>query len=244
MRYTMLWISSLCLIHEPLEIALEHLGALTRGVEIVDGGRHRIASPDLLESFSYRYSMQIPHKDINPASVIEPIRQASLVAIKERFVLAAEIGADVIISAGYVSQLEDMPYARNQLSRSLSELILSAKEYGISFSVTNAGRWRNACVRNPDDITRLGPVPLALDIGNAHVNGCLLEFLNESASKYIYLYDSNGISQNLLEVGRGTIPFAKIARAYHANGARGVIREPSHQSAYNSIKALYRYGIR
>lgn len=240
----MLWISSQCLMNEPLGTALEHIGALTRGIEIVDGGRHRIESIDLLESFPYQYALQIPHKDVNPASVIEPVRQASLVEIKERFRLAAEVGAHVVFSAGYVSLLEDLSYARNQFSRSLKELIPAAQDHGVLFSVRNAGRWRNAFLRNPEDINLLGPVPLALDIGNAHLNGNLLDFLANSASKYMYLYDNNGISHEHLEVGRGTIPFSSVARAYHANGARGVIYVQSYQSAYNSIRALSRQGIR
>ncbi len=231
-------------MQKPLEVALEHIGSLTSGVEIVDGGLHRIPSPDIFESYRYRYAISVPHQEINPASVIEPVRQASVVAIKERFMIASEPGADVIINAGFVSMKEDMPYARSQLSRSLQELITASHEYGVSFAVTNAGRWSNACLRTPADLSLLGPVSLALDLSHAHQNGCLPGFLSEGASRHIYLHDNNGISPGILEVGKGTIPFYDVARTYHANGARGVVQVPSYQAAYNSIKALHRWGIR
>lgn len=231
-------------MHEPLEVALEHAGSLSSGIEIVDGGLHRISSPDIFESYQYRYAIQVPHKEINPASIIEPVRQASVVAIKERFMIASEPGADVIINAGFVSMKEDMPYARSQLSRSLQELTTASHEYGVSFAVTNAGRWDHACIRTPADLSLLGPVSLALNLSHAHQNGCLPGFLAKSASRHIYLHDNNGISPGILEVGTGTIPFHDVARTCHANSARGVVHVPSYQAAYNSIRALHRYGIR
>ena len=50
----MLWISTTCMRETPLDIALESLGSLTRGIEIVDGGVHRIPAVSLLESFPYK----------------------------------------------------------------------------------------------------------------------------------------------------------------------------------------------
>ena len=240
---TMLWITTRCLKDSPLDIALESIGSLTRGVEIIDGGVHRIPSVSLLESFPYRYSIRVPQLDINPASVLEPIRQASVAVITERFAFAAEINADVIISPGYISAPSEFALARRQLSRSSQDLIHMAQEYGIRFLYRNTGRWSNYLLRTPEDLTMISSVPLALDVGHAHVNGCLPGFLQDGASRYHYLYDCRGISEDHLEVGLGSINFSPVATAIYAHGAQGVVDVPTYRGAYNSMRALRHFGI-
>jgi len=239
----MLWISTRCLKDSPLEVALESLGSLTRGVEIIDGGAHRIPSVSLLESYPYRYSIRVPQLDINPASILEPVRQASVAAITERFSAAAEVNADVIINPGYLTAPSEFALARRQLSRSGQDLINAAEQYGIRFLFRNTGRWQNYLLRTPEDLTMVSQVPLALDIGHAHVNGCLPQFLHDGASRYQYLYDCKGISEEHLEIGQGSIHFAPVAAAMYAHGARGVVDVPTYRGAYNSIRALRHFGI-
>lgn len=239
----MLWISTRCLKDSPLEVTLESLGSLTRGIEIIDGGAHRIPSVSLLESFPYRYSIRIPQLDINPASILEPVRQASVAVIMERFAFAAEVNADVIINPGYISSPSEFALARRQLARSGQDLLKGADEYGIRFLYRNTGRWANYLMRTPEDLTMVSQVPLALDIGHAHVNGCLPQFLHEGASRYYYLYDCKGISEEHLEIGQGSIHFAPIATAMYAHGARGVVDVPTYRGAYNSIRVLRHHGI-
>ena len=239
----MLWISTRCLKDSPLEVTLESLGSLSRGIEIIDGGMHRIPSVSLLESFPYRYSIRIPQLDINLASIHEPIRQAAVSVITERFTFAAEINADVIVSPGYLSAQSEFALARRQLSRSSQDLLHAADQYGIRFLFRNTGRWQNYLLRTPEDLTMISQIPLALDIGHAHVNGCLPQFLHDGASRYQYLYDCRGISEEHLEVGQGSIPFNSVAAAMYAHGAQGVVDVPTYRGAYNSIRALRQFGI-
>jgi sugar phosphate isomerase/epimerase len=239
----MLWISTRCLKDSPLEVTLESLGSLTRGIEIIDGGVHRIPSVSLLESFPYRYSVRIPQLDINPASILEPVRQASVAVITERFAFASEVSADVIINPGYISAPSEFALARRQLARSSMDLIHSAEEYGIRFLFRNSGRWDNYLLKTPDDMTMVSQVPLALDIGHAHVNGCLPQFLHDGASRYHYLYDCRGISEEHLEVGQGSINFESVAASMYAHGAQGVVDVPTYRAAYNSMRRLRQFGI-
>lgn len=227
----------------PLEIALESLGSLTRGVEIVDGGVHRIPAVSLLESYPYRYMIRLPQRDINPASILEPVRQAAVAVITERFELASEIDAEVVVDPGYVSAGTDLLHAKRQLARSCSDLIHTADEFGIRFLFRNMNRYEGNMVRHPEDLNRMTQIPLALDIGHAHVNGCLPRFLHEAASRVFYLYDCREFSDEHLEIGRGTIHFDQIAAGMFANGARGVIDVPTFRSAHNCLVALRRFGI-
>jgi len=239
----MLWISTSCLTNSPLDVALEKIGSLTKGVEIVDGGKHSIQNHELLESFPYKYVFFLKHLDINPASVIEPIREAAVDVIKQRFSIATEIEAQVVIHPGYVTFPTDLPKAKQQLSRSLTELMISAQNLGISFMVRNAGNTDLALLRKPDELSSISTVPLSLDIGNAHQNNCLDEFLYEGASRYMCIYDNDGTTPEHLDIGRGTIDFALVSEAMRANGAVGVLEMPTYRRAYDAIAALRRFDI-
>ncbi|KAF5086131.1 hypothetical protein DSECCO2_60570 [anaerobic digester metagenome] len=227
----------------PLDIALESLGSLTRGVEIVDEGLHRIPAVSLLESFPYKYMIRLPQREINPASILEPVRQASVAVITERFELASEIGAEVVVDPGFVSSKSDLSHAKRQLARSCVDIIHAADEFGIRFLFRNMGKKEGNMVRYPEDINLITQIPLALDIGHAHVNGCLPKFLHEAASRCYYLYDCREFSEEHMEIGRGTIHFDQVAASMFANGARGIIDAPTFRAAHNSLIALRRFGI-
>ena len=239
----MLWISTTCMRDTPLEVVLESLGSLTRGIEIVDGGIHRIPAASLLESFPYRYMIRLPHREINPASILEPVRQASVAVIVERFAFASEVGAEVVVDPGYYFSSGDLPYAKSQLARSCNDLLQAADEYGVRFLFRNMGRRDGNLVRYPDDLNRITQIPLALDIGHAHVNGCLPNFIQEAASRCFYLYDCREFSEEHLEIGKGSIHFDQVAAGMFANGARGVIDDRSFRAAHTSLVALRRFGI-
>lgn len=227
----------------PLDIALESLGSLTRGVEIVDGGVHRIPAVSLLESFPYHYMIRLPQREINLSSILEPVRQAAVAVITERFEFASEVGAEVVVDPGFFSAKADLPFAKRQLARSSVDIIRAADEYGVRFLFRNMGRKEGNIVRYPEDLNLITQIPLALDIGHAHVNGCLPGFLHEAASRCFYLYDCREFSEEHLEIGKGSIHFEQVAAGMFANGARGVIDAPTFRAAHNSLIALRRFGI-
>ncbi len=210
---------------------------------MVDGGLHRIPSISLLESFPYRYSIRLPHRDINIASILEPVRQASVAVVTERLSFASEINAEVIIDSGSLYSPADLPQAKKQLARSCSDLIRAADEYGVSFLLRNLGKSPLNLIRNPEDLNMMSSIPLALDLGHAHMNGCLPQMLSEAGARYIYLYDNRGFDDEHLEIGKGSINFEQVATSIYANGARGIIDQPTFRSAHNTLKALRRFGI-
>ncbi len=239
----MLWISTNCLTNSSLDVALESIGKLTHGVEIVDAGKHRIPSISELESFPYKYSIRLTQPEINLASILEPIRQASVAVVTEKLCFASEVFADVIIDSGYVSSGYDLILAKKQLAKSILDLNRASDEYGVSFLLRNMGRSPNYLIRKPEDLTLISNVPLALDIGNANVNGCLPQMLSDAGSRYVYLYDNKGIDGRHLDIRRGSINFEQVSSAMYANGARGVVDMPTFRSAHNTLKALRQFGI-
>ena len=89
----MLGVSTNCLHHIPLEEALEALVPVTDMVEVMDDGLHYLESADLLEQYSFDFSLHAPAKGVNIASQLPPIRRASVEVIAASFAIAAEIDA-------------------------------------------------------------------------------------------------------------------------------------------------------
>ena len=100
--FLMLGISTLCLHHEPLPQALEKLAAVTGYIEVMDEGLHRLETSEPLLSCSCMFSIHAPCRGTNLASLLEPIRRASVVVMEECFAIAAEVNAPVVVHPGYL----------------------------------------------------------------------------------------------------------------------------------------------
>lgn len=227
----------------PLDIPLESLGSLTRGVEVADGGVYRIPATTLLESFPYHYMIRLPQRDINLSSILEPVRQAAVAVITERFESASEVGAEVVVVPGLFSAKAVLSFAKRQLARSSVDIIKAVDEYGVRFLLRNMGRKKGNIVRYPEVLNLITRIPLALGIGHAYMNGCLPGFLYESASRCFYLYDCREFPKEYLEIGKDSIDFEQVATGMFANGARGVIDSQTFRAAHNSLITLLRFGI-
>jgi sugar phosphate isomerase/epimerase len=97
----MFGVSTFCLHHEPLAGALHQLSKITRYVEVMDEGLHFLEDATPLSSFSLHYTIHAPSRGVNIASLLEPIRRASVEVTGQCFEVAADVGASVIIHPGY-----------------------------------------------------------------------------------------------------------------------------------------------
>jgi sugar phosphate isomerase/epimerase len=233
----MLGISSFCLHHESLPSALDQLSAVTDRVEIMDDGRHYLESADLLENYSLAYSLHAPSRSINIACIHEPIRKASVDVIGTSFALAGEVDADVVIHPGYFTWEEEREKARRQFRTSLRDLTTIAGEYSVNFFIENMGNWNYFFLREPSEIDLLGEFGLALDVGHAHLNHCLDEFLT-LPFRHIHLHDNNGVEDTHSPVGSGTIDFVAVMEAVRRDNATPVIEVSTFEGALESMKVL------
>jgi sugar phosphate isomerase/epimerase len=233
----MFGISSFCLHHELLSIALDQLSAVTDRVEIMDDGRHYLESTDLLENYSLDYSLHAPSRSINIACIHEPIRRASVEVIGSSFALAGEVGADIIVHPGYFTWEEEREMARRQFRASLRDLTTIADEFSVSFFIENMGNWNYFFLREPSEIDILGEFGLALDVGHAHLNHCLDEFLT-LPFRHIHLHDNNGVEDTHSTVGTGTIDFVPVMEAVRRDNATPIIEVDSLEGALESIRVL------
>ena len=90
-------ISSFCLNDMPLEMALDRLSTLTDSVEIMDEGCHRLEDTAVLETFDLRYMVHAPSRGVNLASLLEPVRRASVEVTVACLALSTEVGAPVVV---------------------------------------------------------------------------------------------------------------------------------------------------
>lgn len=230
-------ISSYCLNDTPLESALDQLAPITDCVEIMDEGCHRLDDTGVLETFDLRYMVHAPSRGVNLASLLEPIRQASVEVTVNVFGLAAEVGASVVIHPGYFAWPGDRQPAERQFRRSLDELLAAAEELSVVFFVENMGDWEHFFLKTPEELPLIDGAPFALDVGHAHQNHVLPAFL-EVPIAHFHLHDNDGTADSHLAVGDGTIDFPVVMDAVRRSGVQPVIEVKDLDGVMRSIAAL------
>ena len=233
----MFGISTFCLHKLSLSEALERLAPITGYIEVMDEGLHFLDSAEPLMSYSHRFSIHAPSRGTNIASLLEPIRRASVEVIRQCFLIAAVVNAGVVVHPGYFAWAEERTRAERQLGISLEDLTRLRKEYSVPFYVENMGNWDYFFLKTPDEISLIGDTPFALDVGHAHQNHCLLEFLSFPAGHY-HLHDNNTKEDSHVAVGEGTIDFKPVMKAVQKNNITPVIEVATFEGVQKSIAAL------
>jgi sugar phosphate isomerase/epimerase len=236
----MFGISTFCFHKESLTTALEKISPFTDYIEVMDEGLHYLDSAEPLLSYSHRFSIHAPCRGTNIASLLEPIRRASVEVIEQCFCIAAEVNAGVVVHPGYFAWAEERTKAERQLGVSLGDLTRLRKEYSVSFYVENMGNWDYFLLKTPDELSLIGDTPLALDVGHAHQNCCLFEFLSFPAGHY-HLHDNNSKEDSHVAVGEGTIDFNPVMKAVQKNTITPVIEVATFDGVQKSIRALTRF---
>lgn len=233
----MFGISTYCLHHDPLPYALDRITALTKCVEVMDDGPHFLNTSEPLESYKVRYFFHAPCRSVNIASILEPIRRASVEVTTDCFRIAAEVNAPVVIHPGYFTWRDEQERALLQYKKSLTELRERAEEYDITFYIENMGNWDYFLIRFPSELPLLDGCGLALDVGHAHLNSCLTEFLHEKVAHF-HLHDNNGKEDSHLAIGKGTINFTPIMEAAKQSNLTPIIEVDTIEGTLLSLETL------
>jgi sugar phosphate isomerase/epimerase len=233
----MIGVSTFCLHKQPLMTALDQISAITDTIEVMDDGPHHIESSEILESYVITFSLHAPSRGVNIASVLEPIRRASVEVTGHCFRIAADVDANVIIHPGYFAWEEEREQATRQFIRSMSDLDNLAKEYSITYYIENMGNWNYFFLRYPTELPLIGDTGLALDVGHAYLNKCLDAFLDHPI-RHVHLHDNDGKDDAHLPVGDGSIDFGKVMDAVIQNGAVPIIEVSSFTGVQDSITRL------
>ena len=230
-------ISSFCLNDMSLEMALDRLASVTDWVEVMDEGCHRLEDTVVLESFDLRYTVHAPSRGVNLASLLEPVRRASVEVTVACLALSTEVGAPVVVHPGYFAWPRDRKRAEQQFRRSLVELLGAAEEISATFFIENMGDWEHFLLKTPDELSLIDGAEFALDVGHAHQNHVLPAFLEVPISHF-HLHDNDGTTDAHAAVGDGTIDFSAVMAAVRRTGTRPVIEVGSFDGVIRSIAAL------
>ncbi|WP_067051324.1 sugar phosphate isomerase/epimerase family protein [Methanofollis ethanolicus] len=232
-------VSTYALHSRPLPDALDQIAGLTDYVEVMDDGCHFIESAEPLLSYDLRYSIHAPSRSVNIASTLEPIREASVRVINDCFAIAAEVDADVVVHPGYFAWPADRERARRQFARSLADLSAAAEERSVRYAVENMA-WEFFFLQTPDELPLPEGAGFALDVGHAHIKGCLPAFLQVPID-HIHIHDNDGTADTHSAVGSGTIDVAAVMEAVGQNGLVPVIEVEGIDGVKSSISALRPY---
>jgi len=233
----MFGISTFCLHQESLTTALDRISGISDHIEVMDEGLHYLENSESLLSYSTHFSIHAPCRGTNIASLLEPIRRASVEVIEQCFLIAAEVNARVIVHPGYFAWAEERTKAERQLVMSIADLTSLANEYSVSYFIENMGNWDYFFLKTPDELPLIGDTPFALDVGHAHLNSCLAEFLRLPAGHY-HLHDNNGKEDSHVAVGEGTIDFDPVMKAILKNKVLPVIEVATFDGVRKSIRML------
>jgi len=220
-------LSSFCLLSHPLAEALETLTEFSQAVEIFNDGKHYTNDSDLLCSYSFEYTFHAPSRSVNIASVLEPIRKASVELICESLALASDCKASrVVFHPGYYTYDDEYEKAVSALKRSLTEINLFAHEVNVPCCVENMGNWGFFFLQNPSDILLIGSTEFCLDIGHANECGTLNDYFSIPFTQ-IHVHDNDGTSDAHLALGKGNIDISSVIAAIQRNGSASVVSECS-----------------
>ncbi|MDO9538568.1 MAG: sugar phosphate isomerase/epimerase family protein [Methanocalculus sp.] len=230
-----------CLLDHTLTDALEVIATRTHTIEILADATHDLLdNQDILTSHTFTLSVHSPTTDINIASVREPIRESSLSLLGEICKRAAELDARiVIVHPGFTPWLELKDRSYSALLGSLESLSLIQDEYGIPVAVENMGSWEVCHFRDPDllPVIRENGLSFCLDIGHAHLNGMLMDFLSADRPDHLHLHDNSGVSDDHLALGKGSIDLVNILPMLPSESLR-VLEMPHIEWYDESMKYL------
>jgi sugar phosphate isomerase/epimerase len=233
----MFGISTFCLHQMTLPEALDQLTGLTGYIEVMDEGLHHLENADILLQYSCRYSIHAPSRGTNLASLLEPIRRASVEVMVSCFAIAGNVGAPVVLHPGYFAWETERDKAAQQLATSLYELDGYAREYGVTFFVENMGNWPYFFLKTPDELPLIGHTPFALDVGHANQNTCLDGFLARPA-RHFHLHDNDGTEDSHAAIGEGTIDFSGVMTAVRKAGVVPILEVGTLPGVMASIEHL------
>lgn len=206
--------STYCCTDLPLRDALGLVRKRTRRIEILSEGLHDLfLYSDACSGIDADFSVHAPCSEINLAGLNERMRSAGTGVIDELCVTCDIIRATtLVVHPGYSAWDSCRGQSYAALLRSLDDLAAIQQEHDVRIGVENMGAWECCHFRTPDLIGELHSRDLGyvLDVGHAHLNGALADFLADEPPVHLHLHDNDGTTDAHEACGSGSVDFAPI----------------------------------
>jgi sugar phosphate isomerase/epimerase len=201
------------------------------GWEIVSDGNYRLENPDcfrrieeVLASTRLRASVHAPYGDLNLATLNDPIWRESIRQICTCIEHASSLTSRVTIHPGYLSPVGKlMPQKVWGLQKdALRQIGKCAVEHNVTACLENMIGVKEFLCRFPEELMGMTEgiegISMTFDFGHANTVGKVNDFLPHVAkAAHIHIHDNQGVSDEHLALGEGTINWKTVGRAVAAN---------------------------
>jgi sugar phosphate isomerase/epimerase len=218
--------STYCCTDLPLRDALEQIRKRTRRIEILSEGLHDLFRfSDACTGIDADFSVHAPCSEINLAGLNERMRTAGVQVIDDLCVICDAIRATtLVVHPGYSAWDSCREQSFATLLQSLDALENIQQEHDVRIGVENMGAWECCHFRMPDLIGELKRRDLGfvLDVGHAHLNGALADFLAASPPIHVHLHDNDRVTDAHATCGTGSVDFHAVLDRIPASVSRVV----------------------
>jgi len=184
---------------------------------------------EIAASTGLALSVHAPYSDLNLASLNYPIWRESVRQVLTCVNGAAELTDRVTLHPGYLSPIGKLlPEKVWGLQKAaLAEIGRYAADRGVRIFLENMGGVKEVLCRFPDEllgmIEGVDNIGFTFDVGHAHTVGKVREFLRVLPQvNHMHIHDNNGIADQHLALGDGTIPWEEVGRVV-ARDYRGIV---------------------
>ncbi len=248
-------VSMLYCLGEPFNRTVKRLGTMnTKYIEILDDGTHDLNKErinklrEAAKSYSLQYSLHAPFADINIASPIKPLLNASLKRLKQSLQNASDMDAKLwVFHPGQRTGIGQFyPGADYKtMYQSIQELYASAEELGVNIALENLPKKYWFLMNSPEEFLRMYreinlPVGITMDLGHANLEGQLQPFFNLVADKIVHIHASNndGSDDQHMGVDEGNIDYVWFAEILKKIGYDKTVIVESMHKVPESIQKL------
>ena len=248
-------VSMLYCLGEPFNRMVRRLGDMdTKYIEILDDGTHGlnkariVALKEAAKSHNLTYSLHAPFADINLASPIKQLLNASLKRLTQSLSNANAIDAKMwVFHPGQRTGIGQFYPGQDykQMYQSLQILYYKAEEFGINIAMENLPAKYWFLMNSPEEFQKMYketslPIGIALDLGHANLEGQIQPFLNKLATKIVHIHASNndGSDDQHLGVEDGSIDYLWFSEKLKKIGYSNTVVVESMHNVHESIRKL------
>ena len=226
------------------------------GWEIVGDGNYKLDNPEafkkieeVIASTHLGITVHAPYGDLNLATLNDPIWHESVRQICTCIGYASRITDRVTIHPGYLSPVGKlMPQKVWELQKdALRQIGKFAADRGVLACLENMIGVKEFLCRFPDELIGMTDgiegIGMTFDFGHANTMNLMNEFLARvGRASHIHIHDNNGLSDQHLALGEGSIDWNKAGKIISQNYSGVVVIEGrSIDEAKKSILAYRRY---
>jgi sugar phosphate isomerase/epimerase len=240
---------------EPFNRMVKRLGTMdTKYIEILDDGTHDLDKKRITllkeasKSYNLTYSLHAPFADVNIASPIKPLLDASLKRLKQSLANASAIDAKMwVFHPGQRTGIAGFyPGADfKQMCQSIKKVYAVAEEYGINIALENLPAKYWFLMNTPEEFQKMYketnlPIGITLDLGHANLEGQIQPFFNLLADKIVHIHASNndGSEDQHYGVEDGNIDYNLFAETLNKIGYDKTVVVESMHKVPQSIQKL------